>query len=524
MATEKILNTRIQLKYDSYANWSSKNPVLKSGEVAIAYLATAQTTATPDNGTHPVMFKVGPGNFNDLPWVSALAADVHSWAKKSEADFKTWVKGVIEVSDIDAYSKAQIDKMFSDNAAADQAHADAVAATAKSEAIAAAASDAAAKVKELAEGAVADNTADIAAIKDGSTGILAEAKAYADQAEADAVASAKDYTDAREVEIKKYADQAEADALSEAKAYTDAREIEIKKYADQAEADALSAAKAYTDEREVAITSAYQSYADQAEADALSAAKAYADDLKDAILGEGIKDTFDTLKEIQDWIEGDGVNATELTGAIAAEAKAREDADKAINDRIDALNITDGKVANAAMADKANSLTDAAKEEVKGVKVDNATNADVADSLTDNAKEEVKGVKVDNAAHADVADKANGLTDAGVAAVKAVKVDNAAHADDADKLGGVAAADYALKTDAQGYANTAETNAKNYADSLAGNYATAAQGAKADSALQSIEAGLGLKVSAKADNKQTIDIDDSVVFVFNCGSASELVD
>ena len=386
MATEKVLNTRIQLKYDSYANWNSKNPLLKSGEVAIAYLATAQTTTTPDNGTHPVMFKVGPGNFNDLPWVSALAADVYGWAKKSEADFKTWVKGLIEVTDIDAYSKAQVDNLLSANATADQAHADSVAATAKSEAIAAAASDAAAKVKALADGAVADNTAAIAAINNGTTGILAEAKAYAD-------------------------------------------------------------------------------------------------DLKDAILGEGIKDTFDTLKEIQDWIEGDGVNATELSGAIAAEAKTREDADKAINDRIDALNITDGKVANAAVADKANSLTDAAKEEVKGVKVDNATNADKADSLTDNAKAEVKAVKVDNAAHADVADKASGLNDDGVAAVKAVKVDNATHADDADKLGGVVAANYALKTDAQGYANTAETNAKNYADSLAGNYATTAQGAKADSAL-----------------------------------------
>jgi stress response protein SCP2 len=55
-------------------------------------------------------------------------------------------------------------------------------------------------------------------------------------------------------------------------------------------------------------------------------------------------------------------------------------------------------------------------------------------------------------------------------------------------------------------------------------YATVAQGAKADSALQSVEAGLGLKVSTKADNKQTIDIDNSVVFVFNCGSATELVD
>ena len=65
MAVEKILNTRIQLKYDSYSNWSTINPTLKAGEVAIAYLAASQTTATPDNGTHPVMFKVGPGNFND---------------------------------------------------------------------------------------------------------------------------------------------------------------------------------------------------------------------------------------------------------------------------------------------------------------------------------------------------------------------------------------------------------------------------------------------------------------------------
>lgn len=496
MATEKMLNTRIQLKYDSFENWSkvSNQFELKPGEIAIAYLANSKTTTTPDNGTHPVMFKVGPGKFNDLPWASALAADVYSWAKKSEEEFTAWVKTLVDVGDLDAYSKAQVDQMLIDNSTADKAHADSVAATAKSEAIAAAATDAAAKVKELADGAVAGNTAAIAAINDGTSGILAQAKSYADQSETDAVAAAKNYTDGREVEIKKYADQAETDAVAAAKDYTDAREVEINKYADQAEADAIAAAKDYTDAREVAIKAAYEAYADQAEADA----KAYADDLKDAILGEGIKDTFDTLKEIQDWIEGDGVNATELTGAIADEAKTREDADKAINDRIDALGIVDGKVASAAVADKAN-------------------------SLADSAKAEVKAIKVDNAAQADVAAKASGLDASGEAAVKAVKVDNAAHADDADKLGGVAAADYALKTDAQGYADIAETNAKNYADSLAGNYATAAQGEKADSALQSVAAGVGLKVSDKADNAQTIEIDDSVVFVFNCGSATTVV-
>ena len=59
----------------------------------------------------------------------------------------------------------------------------------------------------------------------------------------------------------------------------------------------------------------------------------------------------------------------------------------------------------------------------------------------------------------------------------------------------------------------AENRAKAYADGLAGNYATAAQGAKADSALQEITttANGGLKVT----DKNHIDIDDTVTFVFN---------
>jgi hypothetical protein len=48
------------------------------------------------------------------------------------------------------------------------------------------------------------------------------------------------------------------------------------------------------------------------------------------LLGEGISDTFDTLVEIQNWINGDGVNATELTAAIAAETSARENAFNAL--------------------------------------------------------------------------------------------------------------------------------------------------------------------------------------------------
>lgn len=99
MATEKILNTRIQLKYDSFNNWSAKNPTLKQGELAIAYLASSYTTTTPDNGTHPVLFKVGPGQFNSLPWASALAADVYAWAKKENPDWNDFPVLPIEIVD-----------------------------------------------------------------------------------------------------------------------------------------------------------------------------------------------------------------------------------------------------------------------------------------------------------------------------------------------------------------------------------------------------------------------------------------
>lgn len=93
---EKRFDTRILLKYDSLANWNSSSLVLKAGEVAIATVPTTETI-TKQNGviTPPaaVIFKVGDGehSFKDLPIVSALAADVYGWAKKSENEFITWL-------------------------------------------------------------------------------------------------------------------------------------------------------------------------------------------------------------------------------------------------------------------------------------------------------------------------------------------------------------------------------------------------------------------------------------------------
>lgn len=76
----KVFQTRIQLKYDTYKNWSTNNPVLKAGEMAIATVDSGVQSMT---NMPNIVLKVGDGtsHYNDLKFVSALAADVHGWAK-----------------------------------------------------------------------------------------------------------------------------------------------------------------------------------------------------------------------------------------------------------------------------------------------------------------------------------------------------------------------------------------------------------------------------------------------------------
>lgn len=84
MAVTK-LQTRIALKYDSYSNWTSspgKDLVLLPGEIGICEIAS---TNVASEVAPTVLFKVGNGTktFEALPWASAKAADVYSWAKAS---------------------------------------------------------------------------------------------------------------------------------------------------------------------------------------------------------------------------------------------------------------------------------------------------------------------------------------------------------------------------------------------------------------------------------------------------------
>lgn len=82
--TNHVLNTRIKLKYDTYENWIAKDPVLLAGEVAIATVASNNAEGKPGFQNLPnIVIKVGDGSsqYSALKFVSALAADVHEWAK-----------------------------------------------------------------------------------------------------------------------------------------------------------------------------------------------------------------------------------------------------------------------------------------------------------------------------------------------------------------------------------------------------------------------------------------------------------
>jgi hypothetical protein len=81
---EKRLNTRISLKYGSIGSWTSSFKPNK-GEVCFAEIIAKQTDAAGNIVNIPtVVFKVGDGTktFGELPWASALAADVYGWAKQ----------------------------------------------------------------------------------------------------------------------------------------------------------------------------------------------------------------------------------------------------------------------------------------------------------------------------------------------------------------------------------------------------------------------------------------------------------
>lgn len=597
MANEKILNTRLQLKYDSYSNWTSETLgegkgakfVLKAGEIGICYLPASYSDGQVSGSNPPqILFKVGDGTstYAQLPWASAKAADVYAWAKQAslpvtkvgignvvagiewdeatkglkfttasvatsegmeqlanrvqtiENTYATDAELAAAVEAINTAIAAKADKTYVDEELGKKVNvADfntfktentAAIGTAKSEAIAAAKTETETQVGALRDGTVKDNADAIAAIKDHASvdsfaDVMTEMAKYQLSGDYATKAEAQGYADAKDEAIAA-AKKAGDDAQSDLNSYKTTNNAAVALKADQTALDAVSA---------VANAAATQTALAEEIARAQAAEKANADAIVRLTNGvsqeeiDGVNDLINYVNEHGPEVEQMQQDIAANTAAVSAEAtradaeekrlagliSANDTAIKANTDAIAALNAADGKVANAEKADTASSLDEAGIEQVKGIKVDNAGNADTLGGKTvDDFATKAQGALADTAVQPAALNAYYTKTEADAEFMNAGEVDAK-----------IAALDLANTYDAKGAAATAEANAIAHADGLAANYATAAQGTKADTALQSIAAGTGLKVSAKADNSQTVEIDDSVVFVLECGDSQSLV-
>lgn len=595
MANEKILNTRVQLKYDSYANWTSETLgdgkgakfVLKAGEIGICYLPTDYSEGQVVGSQPPqILFKVGNGTaiFSELPWVSAKAADVYAWAKQASLPVTkegtgnvvaniAWdevTKGIkfttasvatsegleqlnnrvstIEntyasdndlsaaVEAINAAIALKADKTYVDEQLGLKVNVSdfntfktdntTAIATAKTEAIAAAKTETESQVKALADGAVKDNSDLIAAIKnddniDSFADVVAELAKKQDSGNYATKEEAQGYADAKDEAIAT-AKAAGDNAQSDLNAYKTSNDVAVAKKADQTALDAVSAianaaatktaleeeiarAKAAEEANAAAIVRLTEGVS-QEEIDGVNDLINYVNEHGTEVTGMK-EDIADNAKTIGDEVARATAKENELTGLINTNIQNIQNN----TDAIDALNITDGKVEKAKSADVASSLDDAAIAQVKEIVVSKATDADTVDGMH----------------AADFATKAQGAL-ADTAVQPATLNDyykkseaNAEFMNESEVDAKITALDLANTYDAKGAAAAAQEAAFAHADSLAGNYATAAQGALADTALQKIvttENG-GLVVT----NNNQIDIDSNVVFVFKCGSSTELV-
>lgn len=218
---------------------------------------------------------------------------------------------------------------------------------------------------------VADYNVQVAALVKADSDNLAAAKEYAEGQAAAALASAKTYAegeaDAAETAAKSHAETKANEALSAAKTYADGLASNYDESG--AAANALQSAKSYADGLKSTIETNYAAADDATLSAAKQYAKEYADDIvsgdnglskevaalelvvnklvgSDAnmsareiaideitkqLTAEGISESFDTLKEIAEWLSAHPQDVTKMNEAI----KANEDAIDVESGRID---------------------------------------------------------------------------------------------------------------------------------------------------------------------------------------------
>lgn len=556
---DKILKTRLQLKYDTLSAWSliENSFIPYAGEVCVVSVPQGQDELSLQEKQPAILFKVGDGKttFKQLPWASGLAADVFGWAKESsltvtkngtgnvvasiswdatlndgKGGLKYETAAVATAEGLDQiqkdlvaltntvngmYTNAQID----DAIAAAKSGAETTAANALATARAEISQKIDTDVKAVADDLAGYKTTANAALADRYTKSEADAKfalitdAYDDTALAGRV-STLETNSATKAELNNVdAKFAGYNTTTVQKGIDDAQDERIKAIEDTyLVADDI--ANFETKENVKKVADDLAGYV-ESNNEALAGVKATADKAAEDIAALG--NTYATITELNKTNEAvtnlqtNSATKTELTEGLAA--KADKTAFEAIETKVNNFFAEDAAV---------NDVIDTLVEITNYIANDKEGAADISSRLG-TLEGKVDVAKVSEAIAAAVKGEADRATEAeGNLEDRIEVIENAGYATTGEVATAKSEAIAAAATDAATKASNAETNAKNYADSLADNYATAAQGALADTALQEVKAAAdgGLKVT----NKNEIAINDSVTFILYGGSASELIE
>ena len=426
MATTKTFNNvRLKLKYDSINAWTTNNPVLYKGEIAFT---TVQAADGDVKQAPSVLMKVGDGttHYNDLKFVSGLAANVHSWALAENkptyaaseitdlATFVTDKNTTYKVVKVDDYNYKLQSKNFNgewtdvaDSAIVipkyddTQVKADIDALKTKvgsstvAEQVEAALNSAKAYTDALKNGEVANNTAAIAGIKNGDTlesFADVESKFNADliniNAAKNAAEAAQADVDALETKVGTVATgKTVVQMIEEAQTAATYDDTQVK--ADiQANTTAIDAIEAdylkSADKTELAddITAVETKVNTLIGTDADKSVRTIAnEELAAQLIPENAAESLDTLQEIAAWIQSHPNDASAMNTAISAlETKVGDETvNKQITDAIDALKAGDIKGAvDRITALEANTHTHDNKTVLDGITSEKVSDWDAA--------------------------------------------------------------------------------------------------------------------------------------------------
>ena len=286
---EKLFNARLQLKYDTYENWTTNNPVLKAGEIAIVVVPAEAGAVVQEPA---VLLKAGDGtsNFNALSFLSGKAADVYNWAKAAAKPSYT----ADEISGLDEYIAGEIEDTDT-----------------QYQIVLDGSNDHVLKLQSKPKGGQSWTDAGSITLPDDSyndTAITGRVSALetlvGDTAVATQIATAisalDDVYDAK---------GAAAQALTDAKAYADGKDAAI--------AAAQSAADAAQDDVDALTTDVQANTSAIATLNGTGAGsvqKQVADAVAQIVADA--PEAYDTLKEISDWISSHSGDASEMNSAI----------------------------------------------------------------------------------------------------------------------------------------------------------------------------------------------------------------